>query len=154
MGRTITIDPVTRIEGHARVEVDIDDSGSMGEEQANLTQNFPVFVDKLDKAGIDYRIGVTGDNDNGWRTPAGWAGPSPWFDSLSMTDEDIATAFSNAAGSLVDSMVSARLLPLAAMGVLYGSAAHAKSLSKSPNEHSASPERPKDQDASGDEGVP
>jgi F420-non-reducing hydrogenase large subunit len=29
MGRTITIDPITRIEGHARVEVDIDDSGSV-----------------------------------------------------------------------------------------------------------------------------
>jgi coenzyme F420-reducing hydrogenase alpha subunit len=26
MSRTITIDPVTRIEGHARVEVDLDDS--------------------------------------------------------------------------------------------------------------------------------
>jgi F420-non-reducing hydrogenase large subunit len=25
MSRTITIDPITRIEGHARVEVDIDD---------------------------------------------------------------------------------------------------------------------------------
>lgn len=27
MTRTITIDPVTRIEGHARVEVEIDDAG-------------------------------------------------------------------------------------------------------------------------------
>jgi coenzyme F420-reducing hydrogenase alpha subunit len=27
MSRTITIDPITRIEGHARVEVDIDDAG-------------------------------------------------------------------------------------------------------------------------------
>ena len=26
MSRTITIDPVTRIEGHARVEIDIDDA--------------------------------------------------------------------------------------------------------------------------------
>jgi coenzyme F420-reducing hydrogenase alpha subunit len=26
MSRTITIDPITRIEGHARVEVDIDDA--------------------------------------------------------------------------------------------------------------------------------
>lgn len=27
MTRTITVDPVTRIEGHARVEVEIDDAG-------------------------------------------------------------------------------------------------------------------------------
>lgn len=26
MSRTITIDPITRIEGHARVEIDIDDA--------------------------------------------------------------------------------------------------------------------------------
>lgn len=29
MTRTITIDPVTRIEGHARVEVEIDDAGKV-----------------------------------------------------------------------------------------------------------------------------
>lgn len=29
MSRTITIDPVTRIEGHARVEVDIDDGNNV-----------------------------------------------------------------------------------------------------------------------------
>lgn len=29
MSRTITIDPVTRIEGHARVEVDVDDAGAV-----------------------------------------------------------------------------------------------------------------------------
>jgi len=29
MSRTITIDPVTRIEGHARVEIDIDDGGQI-----------------------------------------------------------------------------------------------------------------------------
>ena len=29
MKRTLTIDPVTRIEGHARVEVDIDDGGAV-----------------------------------------------------------------------------------------------------------------------------
>ncbi len=43
----------------------IDDSGSMGEEQSNLTANFPVFVSVLDEfrtddgRPIDYRIGVT-----------------------------------------------------------------------------------------------
>jgi len=29
MSRTITIDPITRIEGHARVEVDIDDDNNV-----------------------------------------------------------------------------------------------------------------------------
>jgi coenzyme F420-reducing hydrogenase alpha subunit len=29
MSRSITIDPVTRIEGHARVEIDIDDAGGV-----------------------------------------------------------------------------------------------------------------------------
>ena len=29
MSRTIKIDPITRIEGHARVEVDIDDDGNV-----------------------------------------------------------------------------------------------------------------------------
>lgn len=29
MSRTITIDPITRIEGHARVEIDIDDDSNV-----------------------------------------------------------------------------------------------------------------------------
>ena len=29
MTRTITIDPITRIEGHARVEIDIDDANTI-----------------------------------------------------------------------------------------------------------------------------
>jgi coenzyme F420-reducing hydrogenase alpha subunit len=29
MSRTISIDPVTRIEGHARVEIDVDDAGNV-----------------------------------------------------------------------------------------------------------------------------
>jgi len=29
MSRTITIDPITRIEGHARVEIDIDDANEV-----------------------------------------------------------------------------------------------------------------------------
>ena len=43
----------------------IDDSGSMGEEQSNLSTNFPMFVSVLDEfrtddgRPIDYRIGVT-----------------------------------------------------------------------------------------------
>lgn len=43
----------------------IDDSGSMSEEQTNLANNFPMFVDVLDEfttedgSPIDYRLGVT-----------------------------------------------------------------------------------------------
>jgi hypothetical protein len=47
----------------------IDNSGSMGEEQANLGANFPSFIDVLEKKGVEanYRIGVTtSDNGNPW----------------------------------------------------------------------------------------
>jgi hypothetical protein len=37
----------------------IDNSGSMGEEQANLTANFPMFISVLDASGLDYRVAVT-----------------------------------------------------------------------------------------------
>lgn len=44
----------------------IDNSGSMGEEQANLAQNFDAFIDTLEAEGVEanYRIGVT-TTDNG-----------------------------------------------------------------------------------------
>jgi hypothetical protein len=37
----------------------IDNSGSMGEEQTNLTANFPGFITVLDASGLDYRVAVT-----------------------------------------------------------------------------------------------
>lgn len=37
----------------------IDNSGSMGEEQANLAANFGPFIEKLEAVGADYRIGIT-----------------------------------------------------------------------------------------------
>ena len=37
----------------------IDNSGSMGEEQANLAANFGPFIAQLEAAGADYRIGIT-----------------------------------------------------------------------------------------------
>jgi hypothetical protein len=37
----------------------LDNSGSMGEEQANLAANFGPFIDRLEAAGADYRIGIT-----------------------------------------------------------------------------------------------
>ena len=37
----------------------LDNSGSMGEEQANLAANFGPFIDQLEAVGADYRIGIT-----------------------------------------------------------------------------------------------
>jgi hypothetical protein len=37
----------------------IDNSGSMGQEQANLIANFPTFIQVLDASGLDYRVAVT-----------------------------------------------------------------------------------------------
>ncbi|CAN5922016.1 hypothetical protein BH11MYX3_BH11MYX3_30730 [soil metagenome] len=37
----------------------IANSGSMGEEQANLVANFPTFISVLDASGLDYRVAVT-----------------------------------------------------------------------------------------------
>lgn len=64
----------------------IDDSGSMGEEQANLAENFPLFVDVLNSfksdggTPIDYHLGVTTTSvTKSWTTlfiPGGQTGPS------------------------------------------------------------------------------
>jgi hypothetical protein len=51
----------------------IDNSGSMGEEQANLGANFPSFIGVLEEDGVEanYRIGITTtDNGNPWCPPA------------------------------------------------------------------------------------
>ncbi|KIG19012.1 hypothetical protein DB30_05916 [Enhygromyxa salina] len=37
----------------------LDNSGSMGDEQANLAANFGPFIDRLEQAGADYRIAIT-----------------------------------------------------------------------------------------------
>lgn len=37
----------------------VDNSGSMGQEQANLIANFPMFISVLDASGLDYRVAVT-----------------------------------------------------------------------------------------------
>jgi hypothetical protein len=53
----------------------IDNSGSMGEEQATLASNFQSFIEVLERPGVDanYRIGVTTtDNGNPW---CGTTGP-------------------------------------------------------------------------------
>jgi hypothetical protein len=37
----------------------VDNSGSMGEEQTNLTMNFPAFIAVIEESGLDYRVAVT-----------------------------------------------------------------------------------------------
>jgi hypothetical protein len=65
-------------------------------------------LEGLNCGGIDYRIGVTGDNDNGWITPNGWADPNPWFDSETYTAAQISVHF-QAAATLVGNSGGAEL---------------------------------------------
>lgn len=80
----------------------MDGSGSMIEEINALKtgQAFLAIVNTLENlncGGIDYRIGVTGDYDNGWVTPNNWADPNPWFDSETYTAAQISVHFQAAA---------------------------------------------------------
>ncbi len=86
----------------------LDGSLSMTEEINALkaSQAFLGVVEALEGlncGGIEYRIGVTGDNNNGWMTPAGWADPKPWFDSGTYTPAEIATHFAGAANAVAAS---------------------------------------------------
>ena len=38
LGQTITIDPVTRVEGHGRITIQLDDRGSVADAQFHVTQ--------------------------------------------------------------------------------------------------------------------
>ncbi|MCA9720665.1 MAG: VWA domain-containing protein [Myxococcales bacterium] len=84
----------------------MDASGSMLEELNSLaaTQAFNQIITLLEDINcgdIDYRIGVTDDNDNGWVVPNGWNGANPWFDSMQMDPGEIATAFNGATSKLL-----------------------------------------------------
>jgi hypothetical protein len=57
-------------------------------------------LEDLNCGGIDYRIGVTDDNDHGWLTPNNWADPNPWFDSLDYTAAQISVHFQAAASKV------------------------------------------------------
>lgn len=84
----------------------LDGSGSMTEEISALsaTQSFTAVADALaaiNCGDISYRIGVTDDNDGGFKIPPGWGNPQqPWFDSEVMTQEQVATAFAGAAQTI------------------------------------------------------
>ncbi len=76
----------------------LDGSASMIEEINALKagQAFLGIVNTLENlncGGIEYRIGVTGDNDDGWVVPNNWAGADPWFDITSYTPQQISVHF-------------------------------------------------------------
>ena len=80
----------------------LDGSASMIEEINALKagQAFLSIVSTLEGlncGGIDYRIGVTGDNDDGWVVPNNWADSNPWFDSGTYTPQQISVHFQAAA---------------------------------------------------------
>jgi hypothetical protein len=86
----------------------LDSSASMTEEINALasTSAFTGVAQALAAVNcgqIDYRVGVTNDNDGGFFVPAGWSGANPWFDSLEMSDSDIATAVNGAAQAVASS---------------------------------------------------
>ncbi|HWB78247.1 MAG TPA: VWA domain-containing protein [Nannocystaceae bacterium] len=69
----LTSETVDTIQLTVNKDVDIlfviDNSGSMGEEQARVAENFPAFISVLEEKGVEanYRIGVTTtDNGNPW----------------------------------------------------------------------------------------
>lgn len=84
----------------------LDGSGSMSEEISALSasQSFAATIDALagiNCGNIQYRIGVTDDNDGGFIVPSGWPGQKPWFDSASLDDETIAAAFTGASNQVI-----------------------------------------------------
>jgi hypothetical protein len=84
----------------------IDHSMSMAEEISALAavQAFTDVVNTLSNVNcgqIDFRIGLTDDNDRGFITGAGFSGSNPWFDSNELPIDAIASAFGAAANSLL-----------------------------------------------------
>lgn len=80
----------------------MDGSPSMIEEINTLKsgQAFLSIVSTLENlncGGIDYRIGITGDNNNGWVVPNNWADQNPWFDSGTYTPAQMSVHFQAAA---------------------------------------------------------
>jgi hypothetical protein len=57
-------------------------------------------LESLNCGNIDYRIGVTDDNDHGWLTPDTWADPNPWFDSMDYTEAQISVHFQAAVSNV------------------------------------------------------
>ncbi len=84
----------------------LDGSGSMAEEinALSASQSFAATISALagiNCGNIQYRIGVTDDNDGGFLVPGGWPGTKPWFDSTTLDNDTIAQAFTGAANQVV-----------------------------------------------------
>ncbi|MCA9620450.1 MAG: VWA domain-containing protein [Myxococcales bacterium] len=84
----------------------LDSSGSMVAENSALAataafQQVATQIAAVNCGSVDYRIGVTDDNDAGFVVPNGWSGAHPWFDSLEMTQAEIVTAFESATTKIV-----------------------------------------------------
>jgi hypothetical protein len=82
----------------------LDGSGSMLEERSALAaaDAFADIVDTLsglNGGGIDYRIAVTTDNDDGFINPPCWQEPDPWVSSVGHTPGEVADAFECAVSS-------------------------------------------------------
>lgn len=76
----------------------LDGSGSMIQERQALAavDAFTGIVETLaglGDGGIDYRIAVTTDNDDGYITPGCWQEPDPWISSAGHTADEVADAF-------------------------------------------------------------
>ncbi len=83
----------------------LDGSLSMAEERnalaaTNAFNQIILTLEAINGGGVDYRIGVTDDDDHGFLTPPGWFEPNPWFDSTTMDAMQIAQAFNGAVGQV------------------------------------------------------
>ena len=83
----------------------VDHSASMQAEVNALAaqQAFTDVVNTLASINcgdIDFRIGLTDDNDRGFIVPPNWNGSGPWFDSTEVSVGTIATNFEQAVQSL------------------------------------------------------
>ena len=83
----------------------LDSSGSMIEERqalaaTNAVTGIVTTLEGLNGGGIDYRIGVTDDDDNGFHVPPGWAGANPWFDSTELDTNAMSLAVNGAVNAI------------------------------------------------------
>ena len=59
MGQTILIDPVTRIEGHAKITIQLDDTGSVADARFHVTE-FRGFEKFCEGRPLGEMTGITG----------------------------------------------------------------------------------------------
>lgn len=78
----------------------LDSSIEVAEERDALAESTAfagVLTALMDVApGVEVRVGVTDDNDNGFYVPAGWGGADPFFDAPLLDEPEIQQAFHDA----------------------------------------------------------